>query len=327
MCAILKEAKNLRNPAVDQETTAGDMRAAQQTADVKGKIVQFAWHLQKNGFAESTIKRYIQSCNTLTSLGAKLLDPESVKEAIAMQKWLDGTKLNYVNFYDTFAKFVGLKWQKPRYKNTAKLPFIPLESEIDLLIHGTGRKISTMLQVIKETGMRIGEAGRLRWVDIDSERNIITVNYCEKHGRNRMFKVTTQLIQRLLALPRKSEYVFNQPMISISSNFFLARKRLATEHKNPRLLEISFHTLRHWKATMEYHKTKDILHVKNLLGHVSLDNTLIYINLEQTVFGENDNQGFHVKVAHNLEEACELLKAGFEYVTDMEDAKIFRKRT
>ena len=32
-----------------------------------------------------------------------------------------------------------------------------------------------------------------------------------------------------------------------------------------------------------------------------------------------------MKVAHNLKEACELIEAGFEYVTDMEGAKIFGK--
>jgi|GEM_PF-5486413 hypothetical protein len=28
---------------------------------------------------------------------------------------------------------------------------------------------------------------------------------------------------------------------------------------------------------MEYHYTKDIIHVKNFLGHKEIDNTLIYI--------------------------------------------------
>jgi hypothetical protein len=31
-------------------------------------------------------------------------------------------------------------------------------------------------------------------------------------------------------------------------------------------------------------------------------------------------------VAHDLEEACKLVEAGFEYVMEMEGAKIFRKR-
>jgi len=61
-------------------------------------------------------------------------------------------------------------------------------------------------------------------------------------------------------------------------------------------------------------------------ARVSLDNTLIYINLEQAVFAESNTQEFHVKVARNLEEACELVKVGFDYVCEMEDAKLFRKR-
>jgi hypothetical protein len=46
-----------------------------------------------------------------------------------------------------------------------------------------------------------------------------------------------------------------------------------------RLLKISFVTIRHWKGTMEYHRTKDILHVKQLLGHKQIQNTMFYINL------------------------------------------------
>lgn len=90
---------------------------------------------------------------------------------------------------------------------------------------------------------------------------------------------------------------------------------------NPRLHEITFHTLRHFKATMEYHKTKDILHVKQLLGHKSINNTLIYTQLVS--FESNE---FHVKTAKTVNEACELAKAGFDYFTAMDDVQIFRKR-
>jgi hypothetical protein len=58
-----------------------------------------------------------------------------------------------------------------------------------------------------------------------------------------------------------------------------------------------------------------------LLGHKRNEATLIYTQL---VNFENDD--YHVKVARTLEEACELVEAGFEYVTDMEGKKIFRKR-
>jgi len=53
--------------------------------------------------------------------------------------------------------------------------------------------------------------------------------------------------------------------------------------------------------------------------------TQIYINMERAIFSEND-QEFHVKVAENLDEACKLLAVGFEFVTDLEGKKLFRKR-
>jgi hypothetical protein len=59
--------------------------------------------------------------------------------------------------------------------------------------------------------------------------------------------------------------------------------------------------------------------------HKSLQSTELYINIEQAIF-QVTNDEYHVKVAHNPKEACALVEAGFEYVTDMEDAKIFRKR-
>lgn len=77
---------------------------------------------------------------------------------------------------------------------------------------------------------------------------------------------------------------------------------------------------------MEYHKTKDILHVMKLLGHKQIQNTLVYINLENAVFNDKRNDEFTVRVAHDLDEACRLVEMGFEYVTDMDDNKIFRKR-
>jgi len=77
---------------------------------------------------------------------------------------------------------------------------------------------------------------------------------------------------------------------------------------------------------MEYHKTKDIIHVKELLRHRNIENTMIYITLDKILFDNKRNEEFHVKVAKNLDEACELVKVGFEYVTEYEDRKIFRKR-
>ena len=138
-----------------------------------------------------------------------------------------------------------------------------------------------------------------------------------------MFKVSNKLINMLNQLRKTNQLVFKgNDLNSHRSNFIRQRKKLAKKLQNPRLTEISFHTLRHWKATMEYHKTKDILHVKQLLGHRSLQSTLLYTQL--VTFEDPD--GYTCRVAKNLEEAKELIEAGFQYVTDMEDKKLFRKR-
>ena len=69
----------------------------------------------------------------------------------------------------------------------------------------------------------------------------------------------------------------------------------------------------------------DILHVKEVLGHVSIQNTLIYIHLENALFKNVDDE-FHVRIAKTPEEVTQLLEVGFEYVTDMDGLKFFRKR-
>jgi hypothetical protein len=80
---------------------------------------------------------------------------------------------------------------------------------------------------------------------------------------------------------------------SLKATYGRARHRLAFKLQNPRLLEIHFHTLRHWKATMEYHYTKD---------------------------------SFIIHAAHNLEEAVKLGEVGFEPFVVMEGVQLFRKR-
>lgn len=61
------------------------------------------------------------------------------------------------------------------------------------------------------------------------------------------------------------------------------------------------------------------------LGLMNIKNTLKYIHLEQALF-QDANEDFICKVAKTLKEARELFEAGFEYVTDMDSCKLFRKR-
>ena len=77
---------------------------------------------------------------------------------------------------------------------------------------------------------------------------------------------------------------------------------------------------------MEYHKTKDPYPVKQLLGHKSLRNTEIYINLEQAIFSEVEDNENTTRITKTVKGARALIEVGFEFVTDMDGYKLFRKR-
>jgi integrase len=76
---------------------------------------------------------------------------------------------------------------------------------------------------------------------------------------------------------------------------------------------IGFHTLRHWKATILYHKIKDTLFVKEYLGHNKVETTLLYIQLAETIFKESTID-FNVKIASKPEEIKASLKVDFKFV-------------
>ena len=305
----------------NERQEAGATQTAQQ--DIKGAVVQFVWWLKKEGYSDATAQTRVKLVKQLAKEGCNIFNPEDVKKAIAAHdSWSQGHKQVVVQAYNSFAEMLGVKWQPPEYKHVKGLPFIPLENELDALISGCTRKVAASLQLLKETGMRIGEAWRLKWIDLDEEQNLIRCR-AEKGGNPRVFKVSAKLIGMLKALPKNNEYVFGGSSLSGHRwSFDRQKRRLAHKLQNPRLLNITFHTFRHWKATMEYHKTKDILHVKQLLGHRNINSTLVYTQL---INFEKDE--FYSATAKTVEEARQLVESGFEYIcTTPENIMLFRKR-
>jgi len=294
-------------------------RAAGATNDAQ--LFNYAWELKKQGLRESSIQTYTRYLSALKRRGANLLDPESVKDAIARQKWNENTRSIAVKAYSKFLEFAGGKWTPPKTTHSRKIPFIPLERELDQLIGGAHRKMAAFLQLLKETGFRSGEAWSLEWTDIDFEAVTVTLNKPEKYGKPRTAKVSSTLIAMLNSLQKESNRVFQGDLYVFRRTFRKYRKRISLKLQNPRLNRITFHTFRHWKATMEYSRTKDILYVMEILGHRDIKTTLIYTQL---VNFEGDN--YHVKAATTLKEDEELLRAGFEYVTERDGVKIYRKR-
>ena len=324
LCAIIEEAKKM-DSAAEIKTVAGEIGKTQQEA--KGKILELCLYMKRQNYSDETIRLNRIALKVLHERGANLFDTDSVKDVISKQTWSSNRKRNVINAYAMFLKLNKMIWEPPRCTVTESIPFIPTEQEIDALISAASKKLSTFLLLLKETAMRRGEAKRLEWINIDAERNTITLNEPEKHSNPRIWKVPAQLISRLNALPKTSQKVFGDcKMDSLKSAFLHERKKLAVKLQNPRLLSIGFHTLRHWKATMLYHKTQDPFYVRDFLGHKSMKNTEKYVNIERKMFAEYANDEFTVKVTDKPEEVTKYLEVGYDWV-GVKDTLIFlRKR-
>lgn len=63
-----------------------------------------------------------------------------------------------------------------------------------------------------------------------------------------------------------------------------------------------------------------------IFGHKSITSTETYIRFEKMIYLDNLNNLWTVKVAETLEEAIKLMDVGFEFQTEVEGRKLFRKR-
>jgi len=57
-----------------------------QSLDVKGKIIEYLWWMEKQGYAKDTIRGYGSCLRALLARNADLRDPETIKEALAREK-------------------------------------------------------------------------------------------------------------------------------------------------------------------------------------------------------------------------------------------------
>jgi len=109
VCATERVAKNLSQQRTRQKQAAG----ATETA-AKSQLFNFAWWLNKEGYAETTITTRVKLLKILSKRGANLLNPESIKETIATQKWCNKRKVNAADAYTAFLRMNGGTWANLR---------------------------------------------------------------------------------------------------------------------------------------------------------------------------------------------------------------------
>ena len=282
-------------------------------------------NLKNNAKSDCTIK-FVDKALTRISKHADLDNPEEVKRFIANLQTSDNYKRNLCFAYKQYCDYYKITWQKPTYYQEPKTIRIPSTAHIDMLIANSGKVMSVKLTLSKETGLRPVEVCNLKVKDIDLERKIVYPTTA-KHGAPRRLKISNSLQEMLRThiddhKLNPNDKLFKGDSDNYGKHYRLHRNKLAERLYKPELKSIRLYDFRHYFATRLYAKTKDILLVKQQMGHKKIETTLVYTQL----LNQNGDEEYTCKTATNIKEAQDLIEHGFEYVTEMDGLKLFRKR-
>jgi len=291
-------------------------------------IINTLINMKKNGRAENTI---ITTGKTLKRMSkyTDLTQPEQVKTYIANAKRKDGKPLNsnsrarYVHCYNAVCQAYQLKWEMPRYKWIEHIPIIPTTENVNKIISASSKRYATIFTILAETGAEGQELHNVHRNDIDTERGIISIKGTKGHasGTYKLKAKTLEMLREYLA-KNPQKYPFPRPKI-MGQMWLQFRNQVADNIKQPELKTIQLKVLRNYSGARLYNQLKDPIAVMRHLRHKKLETTMHYI---RAITLTDDEEEYTVKTANTIQQATELIEHGFQYITDMEGIKIFRKR-
>jgi integrase len=246
---------------------------------------------------------------------------------IAEKKCGNGFKETLVETYAILMRSIGKTRNQPFYARYDKQPKIPKEEKINMIISHAKRRMSLFLSMSRDLGSRPIELTWLKVGDIDLKNGTVNITGA-KHTIGRIGKLKANTLEMLRMFIMKkglktNDRVFPTTSKSICNSYRKLRNALAEQLNDTELHQIRLYDFRHFKASMEYDKTKDLLYVKQLLGHKDLRTTLRYTQL----INIQDNDEWTCKATRNTEEAMKLIEVGFQIVTTTPDGTmLFKKR-
>jgi integrase/recombinase XerD len=229
------------------------------------------------------VKYYRQSPEQLTQeqirsyllhLKERGLSPSSRNVAISGMKF----------FYHQILEWDEQKLFLPPRKGSWRLPEVLSPKEIERLLCANDKlRDRCLLTTAYATGLRVSELVRLKVSDIDSERMMVKV----EQGKGKKDRYTI-LSQRLLSElrtcwkeHRSQTWLFpnakGSPLsIDYAQRIYNLAKQKAQIHRGK-----GIHTLRHCFATHLLEAGVDLVTIKTLLGHNSLQSTQRYLQIRQ----------------------------------------------
>lgn len=182
------------------------------------------------------------------------------------------------------------KWDDshlPMRKFDTFLPYVPTQEQVWQFISSMqDLKQKTMVAVMYSAGLRIGELCHLRYEDID--RKNMRIHIAHTKGRHDRYAILSKtaldlLTQYWFAYGKPTYWLFPKQCKTDSDKpidtFFLSRHIHSHEQELGWEQKLTCHSFRHAFGTHLYEHGTDLLTIKALLGHKSLNSTTIYVHL------------------------------------------------
>jgi integrase/recombinase XerD len=218
------------------------------------------------------------------------LDPDELNQflfSVAKEKTASSTCFKHTVYgLRFFFRLYGLEdraLRLPSLSNDRKLPVVLSCEELRRLFFAPQRlKQRVLLSLIYSAGMRVGEVCNLKISDIDSDR--MQVRIVKSKGKcDRYVPLSNYALKGLRKYVLSSKpkvYLFNgrvkgEPLgtSAVQQSFRLAVNK-AGIHK-----DVSVHSLRHSYATHLLEQGVDIVTIKELLGHATIETTMMYLHV------------------------------------------------
>lgn len=263
-------------------------------------LKQFREMISLCGLTDHTIvsySTYIRSyLDYLSNILHKLPEDVSWAELRGFVRWLqkeknlsDRTINHCISQLRFFTLYVLHKpWdasQLPMRRFDSYLPYVPSQKETWAFIHSfSNLKHKAILSLMYSAGLRVGEVCALRYEDIS--RSSMRIHIRHSKARSDRYAILSRnaldiLTQYWFHAGRPTGFLFPnrkdpaRPMASYTVNQFIfaKEKELGLKH------QLTCHSFRHAFGTHLYENGADLLTIKALLGHKSLNSTAIYVHL------------------------------------------------
>lgn len=263
-------------------------------AEERASLVRLTERIRQKGYSRSTEKAYVGHANRfLDQLPIPLREmmPEHVRAFVQKMLIEDKSHIYVSQAISALRFWIGEVEKRAGFQNVwvipkreKKLPTVLSMNEVRRLLESIPNlKHRVLLTLVYSSGLRIGEAVRLKRSDIDPERR--TVHIRQGKGKKDRYTVLSSAAYELLDSYLKrndvDSYLFpsgdhlERPITVRSVQLMFARAKLKAGISKP----ATVHTLRHSFATHLLEGGTDLRYIQELLGHVSPKTTEIYTHV------------------------------------------------